>query len=69
MCTRMNGGVWKGCRRIEAERYRREKGANVASSATQRLVCSLTPNRRMDSKGMNVAHSTFHRSKVVVVFS
>ena len=25
VCPRMNGGVWNGCRRIEAERYRQEK--------------------------------------------
>ena len=28
MCPRMNGSVWKGCRQIEAERYRQEKSCN-----------------------------------------
>ena len=48
MCPRMNGGVWKGCRRIEAERYRQEKswwkcwitGLKSCSQSLSRLVTS-----------------------------
>ena len=45
----MNGGVWKGCRRIEAERYRREKswwkcwsiGLKSCSQSLSGLVTSV----------------------------